>query len=92
MAYRHGELLAVTVGAEPPIVAVIRHDDDNPLPHDSGFTILFTDAPDELPDPDDPCVRTVCLHCLIDQHPEAGRGLDLAGKHGEAELLNGTWT
>ena len=31
-------------------------------------------------------VTLVCLHCLLDDHPELGRGLDLAREHGAADL------
>ncbi len=34
---------------------------------------------------------TLCLHCLIDSHPEAGRGFDLAREHGVAFLVDGEW-
>ncbi len=55
---------------------------------------LFNDAPDpedldsadvpkgELP----PGITLVCLHCLINAHPEIGRGLDIAREHGVADL------
>jgi hypothetical protein len=34
----------------------------------------------------------VCLHCLIDDHPEIGRGLDIAREYGVADLdENGEW-
>jgi hypothetical protein len=26
----------------------------------------------------------VCLGCFLDEHPEAGRGMDIAREHGEA--------
>lgn len=55
--------------------------------------MLFSDAPDpesfpennpadELPEG----ITLVCLHCLINDHPEIGRGLDLAREHGVAVL------
>jgi hypothetical protein len=78
----HGKLV-VAVGSESPVATVIYHGESPPL--DSGYTVLFADAPEELPDLDDPCLHTVCLHCLIELHPEAGRGLDLAKKHGTAD-------
>ena len=36
----------------------------------------------------------VCGHCLIEKHPEAGRGIDLALKHGggfERDPVTGEW-
>jgi hypothetical protein len=69
---------------------------ETPLgPRDSGFTVLFEDAPD--PDELDglgehPALSSVCLHCLIDDHPEIGRGLDVAREWGAADLdENGEW-
>ena len=64
-------------------------------PGDSGFTVLYADAPD--PDELDeqgrhPDVTIVCLGCLVDDHPEIGRGLDLAREYGVADLdKNGAW-
>ena len=36
--------------------------------------------------PDDPRISIVCMHCLLDDHPEIGRGLDLAREYGVADL------
>jgi hypothetical protein len=61
---------------------------------DSGFTVLFDDAPDpdEVEGPDDPRISVVCLSCLIDDHPELGRGLDIAREYSVADLdENGAW-
>ena len=33
----------------------------------------------------------VCLHCLIDEHPELGRAIDLAKRTGSAYRINGSW-
>jgi hypothetical protein len=47
--------------------------------------------------PDDPAetregdLRPVCLACLIDRHPEAGRGMDAAKHLGAARLVDGVW-
>ena len=54
--------------------------------------VLFEDAPDpdDLPDFDGESlpegITLVCLHCLINDHPEIGRGLDLAREYGVADL------
>jgi hypothetical protein len=81
------------VGSEPPAFSIGW---DKPLgPSDSGFTVLFDDAPDpgDVDDPiDHPGIAMVCLHCLIDDNPEIGRGLDLARKYGLADLDDdGEW-
>jgi len=49
---------------------------------------VFSVPPDEV-DEHEP--DTVCLHCLLDDHPELGRGLDLAREYGEALLEDGEW-
>ena len=78
-------------GEEPPIFSIGY--DPPKSPHDSGFTILFDDAPDpgDVTE-DDPCITWVCLHCVINDHPEIGPGLDIARQHLVAELdENGDW-
>jgi hypothetical protein len=58
---------------------------------DSGYMVVFSDAPDPE-DVEDDDAKPVCLNCLIDDHPEIGRGLDLAREHGGADLdENGEW-
>jgi hypothetical protein len=83
----HGDApLVVTVGREAPIVGVQHHPEDDL--GEAGYTIVFIDAPEDLDamsdEQADELARTVCLHCLIDEHPEVGRGLDLALEHGSA--------
>jgi hypothetical protein len=84
--------LAVVVqvwGSEPPASSIGHHE---PLgPGDSGFSVLFEDAPDpgDLPDTGDELpegISLVCLHCLLEDHPEIGRGLDVAREYGVADL------
>ena len=62
---------------------------------DSGFTVLFDDAPDvgELDEYGaHPLLSLVCVRCLIDDHPEIGRGLDVAREWGSADLDDsGVW-
>ena len=85
--------VAIVWGGEPPAFSIGY---DEPLGSwDSGFTVIFDDAPD----PDDvaegaqhPGIAPVCLHCLLDDHPELGRGLDVAREHGAADLDDeGVW-
>ena len=61
---------------------------------DSGFTVLFDNAPDpeEVRGGEHPAISFVCLDCLIDDHPELGRGLDIAHEYGVADLDDdGVW-
>lgn len=57
--------------------------------------MLFSDAPDpeDVHDVNEhPGISLVCLNCLVDDHPELGRGFDLAREHGVADLDdNGEW-
>ena len=82
----HSKTTAVVWGTAPPAHSIGR---EKPMwPGDSGFTVLFDDAPDpdEVHGADDPRITLVCLHCLLDDHPELGRGLDIARKYGVADL------
>ena len=57
---------------------------------DSGFFLISDEAPhadDAVPED----FRVVCLDCLIDEHPEAGEGMDIARHYGEAWLEGGVW-
>jgi hypothetical protein len=81
-------------GTEPPAFSIGY---DKPLgPWDSGLTVLFDDAPDpeNVDDPNQhPGITLVCLRCLINDHPELGRGLDIAREYGVADLDDhGEWT
>ena len=87
----HAKATAVVWGSQPPAHSVGYCE---PMwPGDSGLTFFLDDAPD--PDevqPDDPRISLVCLACLIDDHPELGRGLDIAREHGVADLDDdGEW-
>lgn len=84
--------LAVVVGTQAPVSAIVYREPEADGPaNDSGFTILMADGPKEtLPTEDQ--LSTRCLACIIEAHPEAGRGLDLAQERGAAELdSNGEW-
>jgi hypothetical protein len=84
----HGNA-AVLIGSEPPVAAVHCHED-------GGFSVLLYDAPPPS-DPEELRRRShrVCLRCLIDKHPEVGRGLDLARARGgwaERDPDTGEWS
>lgn len=92
---KHEKTWAWVLGNEPPAFS-IGYEMKKLGPTDSGFTVLFSDAPDledvELPEGEPPPGSLVCLHCLIDDHPEIGRGLDIAREYGVADLDdNGEW-
>lgn len=78
-------------GSQPPAFSIGY---EKPMwPGDSGFSVLFDDAPDpeDFPEEDNPQelppgITLVCLHCLINDHPEVGRGLDIAREYGVADL------
>jgi hypothetical protein len=85
--------VAVVWGSEPPAFSIGW---TTPFgPGDSGFTVLFEDAPNpgDVDDPTcHPGIELVCLHCLLDDHPEIGRGLDIAREYGVADLGDdGEW-
>ena len=92
----HGQGAGMVWGAEPPVFS-IGWDEPNG-DWDSGFTVLFDDAPD----PEDvmpyanplehPGIRTIHLGCLLEDYPELGRGLDIAREHRVADLdEDGAW-
>jgi hypothetical protein len=84
--------VAWVLGSEEPAHSIGY---EEPLgPWDSGFTIIYQDAPDpeEVEQIDGEGSELVCLRCLIDEHPELARGLDLAREHGAADLKSdGAW-
>jgi hypothetical protein len=87
----HARTVAWVWGSEPPAFS-IGH--ENPMwPGGSGFTVLFVDEPEELDEHGQhPAVSLMCMHCLLDEHPEVGRGLDIARGHGVADLdEDGEW-
>jgi hypothetical protein len=69
----------------------VQHDEPDD-PQDSGFALLGDEALELLPDniPDERLI-TVCLHCLIDQHPDVGKGLDVARQTGKAIRDDDDW-
>lgn len=91
----HDRTVAFVWGEEPPAFSIGW---ERPLgPRDSGFTVLFDDAPDpeDVPVSGDrlpPGITLVCLHCLVEDHPEVGRGLEIAREYGVADLDDdGKW-
>jgi hypothetical protein len=54
------------------------------------FILLDADAPEDPVDYSGELVVT-CTSCLIDQHPEVARGLDIARRVGEARFDGGEW-
>jgi hypothetical protein len=52
---------------------------------DSGFA-LFSHTPDSSDRGE-----LIHLDCLLDQHPEIGKGLDVARRHGEAIYAGASW-
>ena len=98
MVTKHTREYAMVYGTEPPAFS-IGYEKEKLGPGDSGFTVLFDDAPDpeDLPDDADaselpPGITLVCMHCLINDNPEIGRGLDIAREYGVADLDdNGEW-
>lgn len=90
---RCGSRAVWVLGETRPVVSVGY---DKPTSrNDSGFTVLFVDAPDlnEVPKGSDSPVGTWwCLHCLLDEYPAVGRGLDVARRWGAADLgESGEW-
>ena len=51
----------------------------------------FTVVLDDSPGPEGPCSAPVCVHCLLEEHPELGRGLDVALEHRGARRVDGAW-
>lgn len=87
----HG-LLAMVWGAASPIRAVLFDREGGPCGVDSGFLVVYSDAP--APGDADVGADTtwICLHCLIDERPEVGAALDMARELGEVWLAeDGVW-
>lgn len=72
-----GGTVAILHGSEGPVLAVFC-DAAGDLPGQRWFTVILSDAPP--PDSDD--VELWCAHCLLEEHPEAGQGMDLVVEHG----------
>jgi hypothetical protein len=85
--------VAIVVGSGPTVGISYLAPEES---WDSGYC-LFDYPPEEVDDEQesDPLhdSQLVCLHCLLEEGPELGRGLDLAREFGEAVLdEDGAWT
>lgn len=93
-SHHHNHKAAFTVGSQPPIIGILWSQPEPGQSWDAGFMLLYDDAPEhgsELAE-DDERVRLICLDCLLDEQPGIGRGLDLARRHGTADLTDdGEW-
>jgi len=59
---------------------------------DGGFTLLDAEMADENPDEHYlEEFHVVCVDCLLEGHPEAGRGMDLARRAGSSRFHAGVW-
>jgi hypothetical protein len=82
--------IAVAIGEELPIIAVLQ--DDPPIGEDSGFRVVFSDAPTDGRDVTPEHCTLTCVCSLIEDHPEVGAALDTARAHGRALLYTtGEW-
>ena len=79
------------MGLEPPVISIgYVGANASPATRDSACSSPSAD-PDDVK-AGDSGISLVCLHCLVDDHPEIGRGLDIAREHGVADLdENGEW-
>jgi hypothetical protein len=77
-------------GDEPPVFSIGYAE---PLgPGDSGYTVLFSNAPDPADVPENgehPLVGPMHGHCLLEEYPEVVPGLEVARAHGAADLDEG---
>jgi hypothetical protein len=93
----HGDLAIVGRDVlEGARVGIVSYRAEKMARRDSGFDLFSGREPaDEFfakveRDPER-YLATVCLHCLIEAHPEAGRGMDLARDHGFARHDGKEW-
>ena len=80
-------------GGRRPVFSIGYDHDAGRSELDSGYTILFDDAPDPSDvSIGDRRIRWMHLGCLVEDYPEIGRGLDLAREFGAADLDDaGEW-
>jgi hypothetical protein len=59
---------------------------------EGGFTLLDAEMADENPDDHELAeFRVVCESCVIETHPEAARGMDIARRAGSSRFHAGIW-
>ena len=77
------------LGSEAPPLAVICDPEDDP-PGVRFFSVIWSDAPPTGEVDDSPLV---CAHCLLEEHPDLGRSLDIAQEHrcAERDPVTGEW-
>jgi hypothetical protein len=88
----HSEGWVMVWGAEKPAFSV--GFEQPTWSGDSGFTVLFEDAPDpedvaEVEPGEHPDVHAMHACCLLEEHPELGPGLEIASEYGVADLADG---
>lgn len=82
---------SLTIGArEGAQIAYVTYTGERADDGDSGFTLEYEGAPPPWEWTQE-VMGVVCMGCLIEHHPDVGPGLDLARKHGSAELVDGNW-
>lgn len=72
---------AITEGATVTAISYLEPEHE----WDSGFALLSTTPTDDTE------ADLICIDCLLDEHPELGKGLDLAREHGEARRHDDGW-
>jgi hypothetical protein len=84
---RHGRTtVAILHGSVGEPVAVLCDAATDP-PGQRWFTVVLADTPG----PDGPSEAPVCVDCLLDGHPDLGRGLDVALEHRGARRVGDGW-
>jgi hypothetical protein len=78
--------VAIVYGTDGDPVAVLCDAATDP-PGQRWFTVVLKDSPG----PHGPYEAPVCMGCLLDEHPQLGRGLDVALEHRGAEWRDGDW-
>jgi hypothetical protein len=83
--YKRRAVISDGVRQGEPVVRVI---------HGQGaFMLLDAALADENPDEHGPeAFHAICIHCLLDAHPEAARGMAIARRTGSARFHAGIWT
>ena len=89
----HSETWVCIWGSEKPAYSIGY--DEPSWPNDTGFTVLFDDAPHPEDVPEDgqhPLIAAMHTCCLLEEYPEIIPGLKLAREHGAADLDDdGEW-